>query len=912
MPLRTEAQPDGKDGLGHTDKVKTELANQLYDSIATIVLFVHGLDVCLAIENPKNSLYWLTSFTQRFLMAVPGFWTDFHNCCHGGTRDKLTRLWCNKDWLSSLQIFCDNSHAHDSWRPRVQDGHLLFPTAQEAAYPWLLCERIANIVISKATQFGASSLDTLSQQMDSEAFTKMNRYIFGALPRSTKLRPLVPQFASHVSVVTPAQHLDHADAVLATFPKGAKIVSRNLLKWGIFRAEYRDFQVVGLDTSNISDDLLVELHTVGLPHSPEEFLARAIQAGHPKDLRRHVGQGVKVVLVENFHQPPYNVAKQRVEFIKKYTSWAESNKAEELKLRAKMPSHIRKLMQGKRVALLGKMLEDLNFPDKNLIQDIVAGFKLSGWMPESGLFAKQVKSPTLTVEALKASADSFNTKVGRQMRLRQEEALEMETWKETESELEQGWIWEDPDESWTGKVIARRFGIQQGAKTRVIDDCTVCGLNLTVGTKEKFHLHTIDQLCAMLNASFEMAGGSHCAILGRTYDLKHAYKQFGLCPADRDILRIAVRKPGQEEPVLVGLNALPFGAIGSVAGFLRISFAIWWIGTFGLRLTWSAYFDDFSVLTRTELEGNTNWAVTTLFDLIGLRFAGDGPKCPPFASTFKMLGLSVDLSEVNGCSFTVGHTQDRKNELIKALQDIVAKRELSVKEAERLRGRMLFYESFVFGRVANLSLKRFGDLCRLGRMSTKLSDSEVGVVQCLCDRVSSAIPVPMGIGSAATWIIFTDGACEGEYPKGSVGGVLVAPNGKLAHHFGSVAPQWVMDKLLEHSRHPIHELEMIPVLLAVRLWEKFIHGAQLIHYIDNESVRLALLKGAGETSAARQIAHQIMSAEYSLQTKTWYARVASASNIADDPSRGDCDFLTRWGSTAFEVEWERLLSKSLS
>ena len=26
---------------------------------------------------------------------------------------------------------------------------------------------------------------------------------------------------------------------------------------------------------------------------------------------------------------------------------------------------------------------------------------------------------------------------------------------------------------------------------------------------------------------------------------------------------------------------MPFGAIGSVAGFLRISFAIWWIGTFG-------------------------------------------------------------------------------------------------------------------------------------------------------------------------------------------------------------------------------------------------------------------------------------------------------------------------------------------
>jgi hypothetical protein len=67
-------------------------------------------------------------------------------------------------------------------------------------------------------------------------------------------------------------------------------------------------------------------------------------------------------------------------------------------------------------------------------------------------------------------------------------------------------------------------------------------------------------------------------MLGRTYDLKSAYKQFGLCDEDRNLVRIAVNKPGNVDPVLVGLNALPFGAIGSVAGFLMLSFAIWWIG----------------------------------------------------------------------------------------------------------------------------------------------------------------------------------------------------------------------------------------------------------------------------------------------------------------------------------------------
>ena len=146
-----------------------------------------------------------------------------------------------------------------------------------------------------------------------------------------------------------------------------------------------------------------------------------------------------------------------------------------------MPEHIRVIMKGKRLALWGKMLEDLRYPDKDLIHDIVHGFPLSGWMPTSGVFPHCVKQPTLTMDALLEGLKFFNAKVWKQMGLRQDETLEAETWAETLAELEKGWIWEDPDQSWNGKCVARRFGIHQGAKTRVIDDCTVCGLNQTVG-----------------------------------------------------------------------------------------------------------------------------------------------------------------------------------------------------------------------------------------------------------------------------------------------------------------------------------------------------------------------------------------------------------------------------------------------
>ena len=55
-PLRSKEKPDQKDGLSNTDKVKTELANQLYDAVSTIVLHCHALELWVMIENPRNSL----------------------------------------------------------------------------------------------------------------------------------------------------------------------------------------------------------------------------------------------------------------------------------------------------------------------------------------------------------------------------------------------------------------------------------------------------------------------------------------------------------------------------------------------------------------------------------------------------------------------------------------------------------------------------------------------------------------------------------------------------------------------------------------------------------------------------------------------------------------------------------------
>ena len=68
------------------------------------------------------------------------------------------------------------------------------------------------------------------------------------------------------------------------------------------------------------------------------------------------------------------------------------------------------------------------------------------------------------------------------------------------------------------------------------------------------------------------------------------------------------------------------------------------------------------------------------------------------------------------------------------------------------------------------------------------------------------------------------------------------------------------------------------------------------------------MKGVGETHAAKDLIAAIMECEYRLQTKSWFGRVPSYSNISDDPSRLVFETLTQQGSMLTEVPWKALWS----
>ena len=369
---------------------------------------------------------------------------------------------------------------------------------------------------------------------------------------------------------------------------------------------------------------------------------------------------------------------------------------------------------------------------------------------------------------------------------------------------------------------------------------------MAYGLRERLRVQAVDEVCAMLAMLLDL-GPSHTLpkLKGRTFDFKPAYKHCGVDVWCSKFLKIAVKKP-EGGFGLLDVYALPFGATGSVTSFLRVSNALAHIGLYCLDLTWSAFFDDFTSKCAEGEETNVSFYVEGLLKLLGIAYATDGGKAPDFSEHFKSLGLQFDLTCIQNSIFALQHTEARKRELAATVDGLVAAKRFTPKDLERLHGRLVWFNSFVFGRQLNSILKLISLACRSKAKQLELSE-EFNALQDLSLQLTDVKPL-------AIRYVFTDGSYESDSAYlGAVGGVLVAPSGIARECFGSEVPSSILKALVKFSKHPIYELEVLPLLLALECWSKYLRGSPTVCYLDNEAARSAFRKGNGATEAAQRM-----------------------------------------------------------
>lgn len=909
--LRSEDFPMGLPHIAGLDRYKVEQANLLYEATKRIAMLAISLNIRVSIENPTNSLFWKTDPIVELLQFHPGYINIFHNCMMGGDRQKQTTWWCSDDFFNSFNLPCSLDHDHKPWTPTITADGVHYPTKDEAEYPKLLCARVAALLVADLKSKGIEQPDTFQQQIGERRNTAVNSVAMGLLPRGQKLRPLVSEFGHYVQFAIKPD-MD-AKIILQDLVKGARITDRKLLTGGDMRVSGRvnaSLQYLGLQ--EVPESMKVELITIGIPREPWDFVHQAALVGHPRFLPYAGSPHLDTLLKANLGQNWKDLERHRLSFFKRWLARAKELEVDERNLKEQLNEHVRHVLQGKRLLLFKEILEDLEFPDKQLFEDIVAGFRLSGWMRDSQLFLSLPRPPKLTFEALLRSSLGLQEAVLQKVSEPEDEGLHRAAWTETLAELDKHWIWEDNTGDLSGKVIAHRFGLQQGEKVRVIDNFKLCGLNDSCGLPEKFTLHGVDFIAASLIRALVLRDQGHQVCLkGKTFDLKSAYKQYPLHSTDRAHLRIAIRDPDSNEPKLFGLNSLPFGATGSVAGFLRVSSALFFILSAGLQVWCSAFFDDFPTMSVAALSKSTDQCVGLLFDMLGIQFAKEGKKSQAFGPEMKALGLIFDLSQFDEGVVYIKHTPERRAELLAKINSILEQDSLTPKEAESFRGRIQWFESYLFGRIANLSIHRIGKRAQQkgSKTKSKLDDELRSSLIFLRTRVQTGSPLLLTAETEDSVLIFTDGAFDAENLKGSVGGVLLDHKGRPLRFFSENLPALVMKRFLEVSDNPIYLIELLAGYIAAFLWGGLTTGRYVVMYIDNEASRLALIKAYSSTPMGNVIVQMFVSSEDSSQWKVWFGRVCSYSNIADAPSRMEVQDLVTRGAMQDKCAWDVILLK---
>ena len=147
-------------------------------------------------------------------------------------------------------------------------------------------------------------------------------------------------------------------------------------------------------------------------------------------------------------------------------------------------------------------------------------------------------------------------------------------------------------------------------------------------------------------------------------------------------------------------------------------------------------------------------------------------------------------------------------------------------------------------------------------------------------------PRLVSLSLSQTWTVFTDASYEHDeagVPTARFGGVLVSPSGKPTNFFSIELPGKDLEKLNPTAKKTaIFQCEFFAVLVALNLWQQQLTNRQVVFYVDNDAVRDVLISCSTSNPVGHALLIKTLRLEGALALSSWFTRVPSKSNIADD------------------------------
>ena len=906
-PVRSPEEPLGLSTLQGTDLAKVRSANQIYLHLAALCQDMVRTRVPFSVENPGNSIMWLIPVWRDLVHTCRQ--VRFDSCCHGGLRKKSTLFLTNVPEFEQLRATCQNDHPHAPWGKVLHMGKMVFATSLEAAYPRVLCERVAAAVVLACARRGFA-VEPLTEFSSTPAVAAAAAT--GKLPRLSKFKPLVPEFAHTVTVTLQASGLLPLDSkhcltrALQGVPAGARLLKG----------------VEGASCKGSAGDRV----SFGVYRSEEQFVTFAKQLDHPFDTCRAIPDGLLRVLAAKLMRSPVETMKARLQTLTKWQAWAAELEGAEAGLRSSMDPCVAKVLQGKRLLLLERVADDLGWPDKSLHSELREGFRLTGTQFPSGVFDHACKLAEISEVQLHEKGKFLRPALWAKQRRANPPEVGKALWDQAMEEVEQkGWLqpprsWDDLcrdfGETW---LPTRRFGVVQKTKVRAVDDLSENAVNSAFTSFEKVGLRALDELvwsclfvlrCVRVHGCVDVVLSDGQRIRGpvhhwwlshpdaarpvmKTIDLKSAYKQFALRPSERPLVTVCLESPVDGEVKGFVATALPFGAVASVLHFNRAARLL-------QRLFWEValasanYFDDYPVMELQGLAANAESTASAVCKLVGFKTASD--KELPFSASASMLGVVVEASDASGSHVLVRNKGERAAELVESLDEVLCRGSVAPQEVPRLFGRLQFAEAQVLGREGKLAMASLRHIERAAG-PVELDQTTRDAFSLLRSRMARGVPrsIPCSSGGRVA-IVFTDGACEPAGESGfslGVGGLLLVRDAGVwaCRAFGCAIDDGLNQAwAATGKKHLIGPTELYAVVLARVVWADALGSARSFFYVDHGGVLSALVNGSSRDATWRELLVHFERADAASPTLPWFCRVPSKSNPSDPPSRGRWEF----------------------
>ena len=89
--------------------------------------------------------------------------------------------------------------------------------------------------------------------------------------------------------------------------------------------------------------------------------------------------------------------------------------------------------------------------------------------------------------------------------------------------------------------------------------------------------------------------------------------------------------------------------------------------------------------------------------------------------------------------------------------------------------------------------------------------------------------------------------------------------------FGCAISDELLGEFMMESSHPIYELEIFPLVVAVQLRSHSFVDLLVVHYIDNDAACSALIRADGSTGLAKGLVGELVDYEYRCKFSLWFA-----------------------------------------